>query len=99
MIASTIEVELAVDARAELGEGPVWDERAGCLYFVDILRARVHRFDPVHRSVRTYEIGQLVGAVALAEHDLVLCRTRRLRAARPRDGCAADHRERLEPIT
>jgi sugar lactone lactonase YvrE len=73
MIASTIAVELAVDARAELGEGPVWDDRAGCLYFVDILRARVHRFDPVGGSVRTYDIGQLVGAVALAERgDLVL---------------------------
>ena len=67
MIASTTDVELVVDAKAELGEGPVWDERAGCLYFVDILRARVHRFDPLEASVRTYEIGQLVGAVALAE--------------------------------
>jgi sugar lactone lactonase YvrE len=73
MIASTIAVELAVDARAELGEGPVWDDRAGCLYFVDILRARVLRFDPVDGSLEVYEVGQFVGAVALTERgDLVL---------------------------
>ncbi|HEY2908526.1 MAG TPA: SMP-30/gluconolactonase/LRE family protein [Vicinamibacterales bacterium] len=73
MIASTIAVELVVDARAELGEGPVWDDRAGCLYFVDILRARVHRFQPAEGSLRTYEIEQFVGAVALTEcGDLVL---------------------------
>src|SRR4051812_9870934 len=73
MIASALAVELAVDARAELGEGPVWDDRAGCLYFVDILRACVHRFDPVTGSLRTYDIGQFVGAVAPTERgDLVL---------------------------
>jgi sugar lactone lactonase YvrE len=36
-------VDLAFDAKAELGEGPVWDPVAACLYFVDIERGRVHR--------------------------------------------------------
>jgi sugar lactone lactonase YvrE len=86
MIASTIDVELAIDARAELGEGPVWDDRGRCLYFVDILGSRVHRFDPVEGSLRTYAVGQFVGAIALTERgDLVLA---------VRDGFA-----RLDPET
>lgn len=28
------------------GEGPVWDRRAGCLYFVDIIESRIHRWTP-----------------------------------------------------
>ena len=68
-----MEAERAVDARAELGEGPLWDARAGCLYFVDILRGRVHRWVPADGSQRVYEIGQSVGAVSLTEgSDLVL---------------------------
>src|SRR5438309_11001065 len=67
------EVHLAFDAHAELGEGPVWDEKSSSLYFVDILRGLVHRFHPDRRTVRTYEVGQPVGAVVPCEAgDLVL---------------------------
>jgi len=68
-----IEAELALDIGAELGEGPVWDPHAGCLYFVDILRGTVHRFEPDSRALKSYDIGQPVGAVATAgTGDLVL---------------------------
>ena len=39
-------VEVAVPARAELGEGPTWDPAAGHLLWVDILAAEVHAYDP-----------------------------------------------------
>lgn len=54
--------EVAVRARAELGEGPTWDAAAGRLIWVDILSCRVHTYDPVsgRRTVRTTE--QHVGA-------------------------------------
>lgn len=64
------DVVLAVDAKAELGEGPMWDSAVGCLYFVDILRGRVHRFDPATGVRRLYDIsGDVVsvGAVAPTE--------------------------------
>jgi len=71
-----IESSLVIDARAELLEGPVWDPNGGCLYFVDIMQGRVHRFDPAARTHRTFEIGAdvgSVGAVALTDrNDLVL---------------------------
>ncbi|MDQ0786824.1 SMP-30/gluconolactonase/LRE family protein [Streptomyces sp. B3I8] len=60
---TTYEVEVAVRAEAELGEGPTWDAAAGRLLWLDILRSRVHTYDPVsgRRTVRTTE--QHVGAV------------------------------------
>jgi sugar lactone lactonase YvrE len=73
MIGADTGVDLVVDVRADLGEGPLWDDRAGCLYFVDILRARVHRFRPDDGALRTYAIDRFVGAAALSERgDLIL---------------------------
>jgi sugar lactone lactonase YvrE len=67
------DVELVFDAKAELGEGPVWDSASECLYFVDIERSRVHRFHPTTHTSRSYDAGSMVGAVALAEAgDLVM---------------------------
>ncbi|MFF7166711.1 SMP-30/gluconolactonase/LRE family protein [Streptomyces sp. NPDC008086] len=55
--------EVAVRAEAELGEGPTWDPVSGRLIWIDILRSRIHTYDPVsgRRSVRTTP--QHVGAV------------------------------------
>jgi len=67
------DAELLLDAGAELGEGPLWDPASSCLFFVDILRGRVHRFDPATGALRAFDVGQYVGAVALAESgDLML---------------------------
>lgn len=55
--------ELVLDARAQLGEGPVWDVARRRLLFVDIMRGRVHEFDPATGGDRVVEVGQPVGAV------------------------------------
>jgi sugar lactone lactonase YvrE len=39
-------VEVALDGRAALAEGPIWDARSGTLLWVDILAGELHRFDP-----------------------------------------------------
>jgi len=66
-------MDCVLDAKAELGEGPVWDPDAGCLYFVDIERGAVHRHDPATATSRSFQIGMMVGAAALtAAGDLVL---------------------------
>jgi sugar lactone lactonase YvrE len=62
-----MDVELVLDARAELGEGPVWDDRRRRLVFVDIMHGHVHEFDPASGGDRVIEVGQPVGSVALAE--------------------------------
>jgi len=57
--------DLVVDARAELGEGPVWDAVAGELFWVDILGRRVHRFRPADGTdVVALETPSHVGTVA-----------------------------------
>jgi len=58
-------VELVQDARAELGEGPVWDHRTGELIWVDIMAGVVHRLDPISGLDRALTVGQPVGAVCL----------------------------------
>jgi len=66
-------MECVLDAKAELGEGPVWDPIEACLYFVDITAGLVHRYDPGTRTSRTFSVGTMVGAVALGSAgDLVL---------------------------
>jgi sugar lactone lactonase YvrE len=31
-----LRIELLIDARAELGEGPLWDVEEQCLYWIDL---------------------------------------------------------------
>lgn len=58
-------VEIAVDARAEVGEGPVWDVERRELLWVDIPRGTVHRWSPATGRDASLSVGQAVGAVAL----------------------------------
>ncbi|MDX3075727.1 SMP-30/gluconolactonase/LRE family protein [Streptomyces sp. NPDC088354] len=55
-------VELALPARASLGEGPTWDPAAARLVWVDILASRVHWYDPLGGRTSVMTTGQHVGA-------------------------------------
>ena len=54
---------LILDAKATLGEGPIWDSRENVLWWIDINECRLHRFDPATKDDVTYDIGQRVGTV------------------------------------
>jgi len=73
---ATVDAVLALDMRADLLEGPVWDSRDACLYVVDIMAGRVHRFDPATNACTTHDAHHTVdsvGAVALSDAgDLIL---------------------------
>lgn len=56
-------VEVALAAGAELGEGPIWDAARQRLLFVDIMRGEVHAFDPISGADAILELGQPAGAV------------------------------------
>ncbi len=58
-------VSIAVKHACFLGEGPVWDSKTGCLYWVDILAGHIHRFKPATDEFKTTKLNQMVGAVAL----------------------------------
>ncbi len=58
----TIDVELVLDARADLGEAPAWDTATRRLIWVDITAGRVHLFDPATGTDEAIDVGQPVGA-------------------------------------
>jgi len=61
---SAADVEVVLDARAELGEGPRWDPREQRLLWVDIMAGRVHAFRPDKGACRNVGVGKPVGALA-----------------------------------
>jgi D-xylonolactonase len=52
---------------AELGEGPVWVERDRALWFVDIKKQQIHRYDPANGDKQTWTAPEQVGFVFPAE--------------------------------
>jgi sugar lactone lactonase YvrE len=61
------EPRLVLDARAELGECPVWAADEGVLYWTDIAGARLHRFDPATGDDHAWELPDRCGSFALRE--------------------------------
>jgi sugar lactone lactonase YvrE len=58
-----VDVDVILDLKADLGEGPLWDAERQRLLFVDIMAGEVHDFDPVSGRDAIYEVGQPAGAV------------------------------------
>jgi sugar lactone lactonase YvrE len=50
-----------------LGEGPVWSDRDGCLYYVDIPSFRLHSYAPNNRRHRFWQFDTYVGSLAECE--------------------------------
>jgi sugar lactone lactonase YvrE len=59
---SGTEAEVAIPAKAELGEGPTWDPATGRLIWVDILGSAIHTYDPATGQDAARGTGQHVGA-------------------------------------
>ncbi len=54
------------------GEGIVWHENHHAVYWTDINRFLIHRFDPVNRTVRSWFFDEPVTALILTDRDDVL---------------------------
>jgi L-arabinonolactonase len=61
------EIECVLDAKSILGEGPLWDVQDQALYWVDIKRHEIHRFDPVSGSDQRWSTPEDVGSLAVRE--------------------------------
>ena len=57
------DVELIVDAHAQVGEGAIWDADKQILYWVDILSNKLYVYDPASGQNKTYDVGQHVGTI------------------------------------
>ena len=59
-------VEVLFQANSVLGEGPVWDDRAQVLYWVDIRLCRISRYDPgLRRQTGVWIVPDRVGCLGL----------------------------------
>src|SRR4051812_8110761 len=61
------EVTCVLDARAELGECPVWSAEEQALYWVDIRAPALHRFHPDTGATRTWSMPSRIGSFGLRE--------------------------------
>ncbi len=50
---------------ATLGEGPIWDEERGVVYWLDIVAGRVLSYAPDSGQEAEVEVDQMIGAIAL----------------------------------
>ena len=60
-----VDIECVVDARAELGEGTVWDPQARVLWWIDIWSKKIHRYDPATGKDEIWEAPEYLGCVGL----------------------------------
>jgi sugar lactone lactonase YvrE len=69
MTAATLcaDFECVLNAQAQLGECPRWDEREGVLYWVDILEPALHRFDPSTGVDTRFVLPEHIGCFSLRE--------------------------------
>ncbi|QIG46341.1 SMP-30/gluconolactonase/LRE family protein [Nordella sp. HKS 07] len=62
-----VDITCVVDAKAELGEGTLWDPKAGVLWWIDIWSKLIHRYDPRTGRDETFEAPHYLGCLGLRE--------------------------------
>lgn len=61
------DLELVIDSKSLLGEGPCWDVEKQLLYWLDGLGKKVHIYNPKEDTNLTIDVGQAVGCIVLRE--------------------------------
>ncbi len=60
-------IRCVLDAKAQLGESPVWSAEEQALYWADLLAPAIHRLDPASGATRTWPMPETVGSFGLRE--------------------------------
>lgn len=58
-------VELVLDTKCIIGEGPSWDERTNTLYFIDLLGSKIFSYDGA--TLRQMQLEENLGAAVVRE--------------------------------
>lgn len=61
------ELIATIPSRCELGEGPVWDDRANCLWFTDIQQSQLLRLDWTTRELIRFSLPERLGSLGLTQ--------------------------------
>jgi len=64
---ASLDVMCVLDARAELGECPVWSAEEQALYWIDIRAPALHRLDPATGGTRSWPMPKRIGSFGLRE--------------------------------
>lgn len=74
--------------RDVLGECPLWDGRAQCLWWIDIRAPALRCFDSAHNTVNSWPMPDMLGSIALTDdsHRLLLALRSRLALFDPTSG-------------
>ena len=63
---------LVLDSRCGTAESPVWDSEASLLYFADIPRGQLHRFDPATSAHQVWTFPDSLGSLGLCRSGRIL---------------------------
>jgi sugar lactone lactonase YvrE len=63
------EIEVVLDAHAMIGESPTWSPAGRALYWIDVKRPALHRYDPEGGTCLTWPVTSDLGAFALLEKE------------------------------
>lgn len=61
------DIRFLVDSQDVLGEGPLWDSDGERLYWIDSLGNAIHRCNPRGEDVKTWQVPENIGSMALRE--------------------------------
>ena len=67
-----VDPEIVADLACQLGEGPLWHRDQQCLYWLDIPRSRLLRYDPASGASEVFEIGAPAGGFTIQENGELL---------------------------
>lgn len=62
-----MQIDVLIDVKTTLGEGPVWDVDHQRLYFIDAAGCRVFRCTADGREVRAWDVPSRVGSIAIRQ--------------------------------
>ena len=79
----SVTAHLVVESRCALGEGVLWNDRDRAVLWTDIHAARLWRYQPENREVRSWRLPDRLGSFAL-------CESGRLLLALAKELCLAD---------
>lgn len=86
-----MEPELLVDYKCHTGENPLWHPMEKRIYWLDIPKGLIFRFDPVTREHEQFAVGDMVGGFTIQEDGALLLFMARGRVAVWREGKIHTH--------
>ena len=57
---------IASEQLCTLGESPIWSVKEQALYWVDIVKTRIHRLNPLNGHVDQWQMKFQIGSIGLA---------------------------------